>query len=152
MLLIGYGNPGRGDDGLGPAFSERIAERALPGLEVDTDYQLVAEHALAISGHDLVIFVDAEIEGEQTFSFREVQPASPETIGSHSFLPETVLTLCTTLFGVTPCAYVLGISGKDFGEVKEGLSTQASENMVEAEAFFLNWLEHRTLEREAAHA
>ncbi|TYC60955.1 Ni/Fe hydrogenase, partial [Marinobacter sp. BW6] len=56
MFLIGYGNPGRGDDGLGPAFSEGMAARSLPGLEVDTDYQLVAEHALAISGHDVVIF------------------------------------------------------------------------------------------------
>ncbi|EAV45491.1 Ni,Fe-hydrogenase maturation factor [Stappia aggregata IAM 12614] len=64
MLLIGYGNPGRGDDGLGPALSEAIAARSLPGLEVDTDYQLVAEHALAVSSHDVVIFADAEIGGE----------------------------------------------------------------------------------------
>lgn len=152
MLLIGYGNPGRGDDGLGPAFSERLAARALPGLEVDTDYQLVAEHALAISGHDLVVFADAEIGGENAFSFREIQPAAPQALGSHSFTPQTVLSLCATLYGATPRAFVLGISGYEYGEVKEGLSAKALENLHQAEAFFLNWLNEAVFEKETAHA
>ena len=37
MLLIGYGNAGRGDDGLGPAFAERIEAAGLPGVDVDID-------------------------------------------------------------------------------------------------------------------
>ncbi|MHA7776637.1 hydrogenase maturation protease [Roseibium sp. M-1] len=140
MLLIGYGNPGRGDDGLGPAFSEGMAARGLPGLEVDTDYQLVAEHALAISEHDLVIFADAEIGGSEAYSFREIQPGAPEVLGSHSLVPETVLALCETLYGLRPKAYVLGISGYDYGEVKEGLSDLAATNLSKAEGFFLEWL------------
>jgi hydrogenase maturation protease len=140
MLLIGYGNPGRGDDGLGPAFSERIAARNLPGLEVDTDYQLVAEHALAISSHDLVIFADAEIGGEAPYSFREIEPGAPETLGSHSLRPETVLSLSETLYGARARAFVLGIAGYDYGEVKEGLTDQAAVNLAAAEAFFLEWL------------
>ncbi len=152
MLLIGYGNPGRGDDGLGPAFSERIAARALPDMVVDIDYQLVAEHALVMSDHDLVVFVDAEIGGAQAFSFRQVQPALPERIGSHSFVPETVLALCKTLYGVTPRAFLLGISGREYGEVKEGLSGEALENLEQAEAFFLDWLKDPVGTREAAHA
>lgn len=149
MLLIGYGNPGRGDDGLGPAFSEGMAARKLPWLEVDTDYQLVAEHALAISTHELVVFADAEIGGEDAFSFREIEPGSPEVIGSHSLGPEAVLALCETLYDARPRAYVLGITGVDFGEVKEGLSEQAVANLAEAEAFFLNWLDARELKAEA---
>jgi len=145
VLLIGYGNPGRRDDGLGPAFSEGIAARRLPGLVVDTDYQLVAEHALAISEHDLVVFADAqisgaEIDGTQAFSFREIEPGVPETLGSHSLIPETVLALCETLYGARPKAFVLGISGYDYGDVKEGLSKRAAENLNKAEAFFLDWL------------
>ncbi len=152
MLLIGYGNPGRGDDGLGPAFSEGMAARGLPGLEVDTDYQLVAEHALAISGHDLVVFTDAEIGGLDAFRFREIGPGAPEVLGSHSLVPETVLALCETLYGVCPKAYVLGISGYDYGEVKEGLSERAAANLSEAEAFFLAWLADAVPGPEAAHA
>ena len=32
MQLIGYGNPGRCDDGLGPAFAARVAAQNLPGI------------------------------------------------------------------------------------------------------------------------
>lgn len=152
MLLIGYGNPGRGDDGLGPAFSEGMVERALPGLEVDTDYQLVAEHALAISGHDLVIFADAEIGGTEAFSFREIVPGAPEVLGSHSLVPETVLALCETLYGARPKAFVLGISGYEYGEVKEGLSERAAGNLKAAEVFFIDWFAGLISSREAAHA
>lgn len=140
MLLIGFGNPGRGDDGLGPAFSERIAARKLPGLDVDTDYQLVAEHALTVSAHDLVIFADAEIGGKAPYSFKEIDPGSPETLGSHSLRPETVLALSETLYSTRPRAFVLGIAGYDYGEVKEGLSEQATANLTATEAFFLDWL------------
>ena len=152
MLLIGYGNPGRGDDGLGPALSEAIAARGLPGLEVDTDYQLVAEHALAVSEHDVVIFVDAEIGAGGPYSFREIAPGAPEVLGSHSLIPQTVLALCDTLYGTRPKAFVLGISGYEFGEVKEGLSDKAAANLAAAEAFLLEWLQKADQQREAAHA
>ncbi len=152
MLLIGYGNPGRGDDGLGPAFSEAIAAHGLPGLEVDTDYQLVAEHVLAIVGHDVVVFADAEIGGEEAYSFREIAPGSPDVLGSHSFRPDTVLALCETLYGSRLKAFVLGISGQAFGEVKEGLSGEAAANLAEAERFFLNWLADRLPREETADA
>ncbi|MGX1495339.1 hydrogenase maturation protease [Labrenzia sp. MBR-25] len=152
MLLIGYGNPGRGDDGLGPALSEAVAARSLPGLEVDTDYQLVAEHALAVSSHDVVIFADAEIGGEGAYSFREIAPGAPEVLGSHSLVPETVLALCETLYAASPKAFVLGISGYEYGEVKEGLSTKAAANLAEAEAFLLDWLQTAARQRETAHA
>ncbi|WP_196223438.1 hydrogenase maturation protease [Roseibium sp. RKSG952] len=152
MLLIGYGNPGRGDDGLGPAFSEGMSARGLPGLEVDTDYQLVAEHAFALSEQDIVIFVDAEIGGEDSFSFREILVGTPDAMGSHSLTPRTVLSLCQTLYGTAPRAYVLGISGYEYGEVKEGLSERAKANLAEAEAFFLDWQAEQTSNLELAHA
>ncbi|WP_298964563.1 hydrogenase maturation protease [uncultured Roseibium sp.] len=144
MILIGYGNPGRGDDGLGPAFSQRLADRAHSELEIDTDYQLVAEHALTISSHDVVVFADAQMGGETAFSFQEIAAGAPEILGSHSLRPETVLALCETLYGARPRAYVLGISGQEFGEVKEGLSERAKKNLEDAEAFFLDWLSKNT--------
>ncbi|MEP2704113.1 MAG: hydrogenase maturation protease [Roseibium sp.] len=152
MLLIGYGNPGRGDDGLGPALSEAIAARDLAGLDVDTDYQLVAEHVLAIADHDLVIFADAEMEGTEQFSFREISSGSPEVLGSHSLVPETVLALCETLYGAKPRAFVLGISGYDYGDVKEGLSEKAAANLSVAEMFLVSWIAKQVGPKETAHA
>ena len=40
ILVIGYGNPGRRDDGLGPALAARLEALALPGVTVESDFQL----------------------------------------------------------------------------------------------------------------
>lgn len=152
VLLIGYGNPGRGDDGLGPAFSEAISTAGLTGLEVETDYQLVAEHALAVTERDLVVFVDAMMGSEEPFRFGKAAAARPEALGSHSLRPETVLALADTLYGGAPEAYVLGISGYEFGEVREGLSDRAAVNLEAAKAFFLSWYEDTISRPVSAHA
>ncbi|MBL8482901.1 MAG: Ni/Fe hydrogenase, partial [Rhodocyclaceae bacterium] len=44
--MFAWGNPGRGDDALGPLFAERIEALDLPGVECLTDFQLQVEHAL----------------------------------------------------------------------------------------------------------
>ena len=66
ILIYGYGNPGRQDDGLGNAFTNRIQEWvAIEGLHdfhFDSNYQLNIEDAEAISNMDLVIFADASEE------------------------------------------------------------------------------------------
>ena len=138
-LLVGFGNQGRGDDGLGPVFAERIEKRAPDGLTVDIDYQLTVEHALAVADADLVIFADAEIGAAGSFSFKPVTASGAVGMGSHELSPQAVLTLAKTLYGREPPAFLLGIAGWDYGEVKEGLSAEATAHLDEAEAFFLDW-------------
>ena len=138
-LLIGFGNQGRGDDGLGPLFAERIERQAPEGLVIDIDYQLTVDHALAVSEADLVIFADAEIGAEGSFSFVPVTASGAAGMGSHELSPQAVLTLAKTLYDTVPPAYMLGIAGWDYGEVKEGLSAEAESHLDEAEAFFLDW-------------
>ena len=55
-LFIGYGNPGRLDDGLGPAMAEAVEKLNLPGVVTDSDYQLTVEDAAEVAKYDLVIF------------------------------------------------------------------------------------------------
>ena len=140
MLLIGYGNPGRGDDGLGPAFAQRIADRALPGLTVETGYQLTVEHALPISRADIVVFADAAADAEGAYYFRGLDENAAEDLGSHSVTPEAALKLARLLFGASPRGFVLGIAGADFGEMADGLSRTAEHNLGLAEACFLDWI------------
>lgn len=140
MLLIGYGNSGRCDDGLGPAFADRIAAMALPGMDVDIDYQLTVDHALAVADAERVIFVDALMGSGAAFEFGAIRPGAAGSLASHSLTPATVLELARTLYGKEPQAFVLGIAGAEFGEVKEGLSEEAARNLDLAEAFFLEWL------------
>ncbi len=140
-VLIGYGNPGRGDDGLGPAFARRIAGKQLTGLTVEVDFQLTADHALTIAQHDLVIFADAMMACENDFLFRELTDSTPQGLGSHSVTPEAALSLSWLLFQSRPRAFVLGIAGDHFGDICEGLSPRAADNLDRAETFFAGWYE-----------
>jgi hydrogenase maturation protease len=143
VLLIGYGNPGRGDDGLGPALAETIEALALPGLTVDIDYQLTVDHAARIAAHDLVVFADAMIGLATPFRFSEIARTAPETLGSHQVSPEAALALAEMLFGHAPPGWVLAIAGKAFGEVHEGLSQTAQTNLAQAVEFLTEWLAQR---------
>lgn len=143
-LLIGYGNKGRLDDGLGPDFAARIEAMGIPGLDVDIDYQLTVEHAAMAAERDLVIFADALMGSAAPFEFMPVTPDLDANLGSHALQPPAVLALCQTLFGKAPRAFVIGISGRDFGEVGEGLSAEADANLTLAEQFFTKWFAGKT--------
>ncbi len=138
-LLIGYGNPGRGDDGLGPAFARRVAALNLPGLDVEIDYQLTVDHALMIAGVARVVFADAALDAAAPFYFRPVDATAGGSLGSHSVSPDDAVALSRLLFGAAPAGFVLGLRGAAFGEMAEGLSEEAQHSLTAAEAFFLHW-------------
>lgn len=140
IRVIGYGNPGRGDDGLGPAFVEALEHAPRPGLEVLSAYQLSVEHALWISDAEHVVFVDALVGATEPVRFAPALPETGRALGSHALSPEAVLALSQTLFGQLPPAHVLGIAGASFGRVEEGLSAQARANLAVALRTFDHWL------------
>ncbi len=152
VLILGYGNPGRRDDGLGPACAAELEKLALPDVTVDSDYQLSVEHADLLARHDVVVFVDAASDGPEPFSFRRIQPGSAVMFSSHSATPEGVLTLTDELFHEQPDAYVLGIRGYEFNEFGEALSPQARANLGAALAFITPVLRARDFARHAAPA
>ena len=139
MLLIGYGNAGRGDDGLGPAFAETIAAANLRDLKIDVDYQLTVDHAALVAEADLVVFADAAMGQKAPFQFTKIGEEPAQSISSHALTPAAVLKLASTLFEHHPTAYLLGIAGTEFGEVKEGLSEQAQANLEQAVQHFISW-------------
>lgn len=141
VLLIGYGNPGRGDDGLGPALAEAMGALNLPGLTVDADYQLVAEDALSAANHEVVVFVDADTKGPEPFSFRELAPKSELSFSSHSLSPAAVLAMAAELFGAHPRGFLLGVRGYAFNEFNEALSEKARANLGAASDFLAAWLD-----------
>jgi hydrogenase maturation protease len=144
-LLIGFGNPGRGDDGLGPAFARRMAERQLPELRVEIDYQLTVEHALMISAARTVVFADAALDAETPYYFKPVDETPDGSLDSHTVSPEAALALSRLLFGVAPSGFVLGLRGETFGEMAEGLSLTALSSLDAAEAFFVAWYSRKEI-------
>ena len=135
VLLIGFGNPGRLDDGLGPALAARAEGMNLPGVTVDSDYQLCLEDAEAVARHDVVIFADADVSGPEPFSFRRLEPAPSLSFSTHSLRPAAVLGLARQVFGARTQGYMLGIRGYAFNEFEESLSERARANLAEAAAF-----------------
>jgi hydrogenase maturation protease len=134
LLVLGYGNPGRQDDGLGPAAAEAIARLQLPAVRVEVNYQLNIEDAADAAEHDCVLFVDASSAGPEPFDFREVQPAVKTAFTSHIVKPEGILAICRQCFGRVPRAYLLAIRGYAF-ELREELTGRARANLDEAIAF-----------------
>jgi len=131
MLLIGFGNPGRLDDGLGPALADAIEKLALPGVTVESNYQLTVEDAAEIAEHDIVLFADADVGGPEPFWVRRIHPGADDlSFTSHSVEPCAVMTLAKRLFQAEPEAYLLGIRGYEFNEFGERLSDQAQANLA----------------------
>jgi hydrogenase maturation protease len=135
VLLIGFGNPGRLDDGLGPALAGMAEKMDLPGWTVDSDYQLCLEDAEAVARHDVAIFADADVSGPEPFSFRRLEPAPSMTFSTHSLKPAAVLGLARQAFGAETEGYMLGIRGYAFNEYEESLSERARANLAEAARF-----------------
>jgi hydrogenase maturation protease len=135
VLVLGFGNPGRQDDGLGPALAEQVERLRLPGVTVQSDYQLCLEDAEAASRHDIVIFADAATTGAEPSSFQRVEPAPSLSFSTHSLQPEAVLGLAHQLFGARTEGYTLSIRGYAFNEFEESLTAQGRTNLAAAVAF-----------------
>ena len=119
LLILGWGNPGRGDDGLGPAFVEAIEELDLPGVDSDSDYQLQVENAATIAEYRRVLFVDADRTCAEPFWMGRLEPqASGLSFSTHSVAPAAILALVRDLFQAEPEAWILGIRGYDFDELQ----------------------------------
>ncbi len=133
-LLIGIGNKGRGDDGLGWAFADRL--QGDPCLEIIHRYQLQVEDAELISQYPEVWFVDASHKpSPDGFTCETVRGSGYFSYTTHALHPEAVVQLCQQVFGKSPRARLLGISGEAF-ELGHGLSTTARERLEKALKYF----------------
>lgn len=137
-LIIGIGNEGREDDGLGWRFIAALDERGFDEADLEYRYQLQVEDADLIAHYEEVLFVDADrsyhVNG---FLITDVVPERANSYTSHALLPQTVLYLATTLYHRAPECRLLGITGESF-DLKIGLTPAAEKNLAHAiEAFLL---------------
>ncbi|MCK5785166.1 MAG: hydrogenase maturation protease [Candidatus Sabulitectum sp.] len=135
VLIIGYGNPGRLDDGLGPVFAEEMEKLELEGVTVDSNYQLAVEDSAAIAEHDYVVFVDADISCPAPFRFSRVVPKHHMSFSSHSISADALMAMAEDLLSSKAEGYMLGIRGYEFNEFGERISQNARRNLDEALVF-----------------
>jgi len=147
VLVLGYGNPGRQDDGLGPAAAAGIEGLGWPNITAFDNYQLNIEDAIDVAAHDIVWFVDATKTGPAPYAVHDVSPACKVEFTSHIVRPESILAIAHQCYGGSPRAFVLAIRGYDF-EFVESLTPAASDNLAAALAMLTDRI--RTLSAMAA--
>ncbi|MFA6563930.1 MAG: hydrogenase maturation protease [Verrucomicrobiia bacterium] len=115
-LIIGYGNPLRGDDGLGWHAARLLADVAVAhDAGVLTCHQLMPELAQQISEVQTVVFVDAASEGPPgRLDWRRVEPQAGPTTFAHHLSPESLLGVAKKLYGRSPQAFVVSVVGETF--------------------------------------
>ena len=138
-LLIGIGNSGRSDDGLGWAFLDRIQLDAAFDGRVEYRYQLQVEDAALISDLEHVIFIDSysgDLPGG--YQLKCCEPVKEFAFTSHVLPPGAVLSLCRELYGRVPRADVLMIQGTSW-DLHIGMSPDAKRHLDDALHFFADY-------------
>jgi hydrogenase maturation protease len=139
-LIFTYGNPSRGDDGLGTAMFELLEHDKQCSHELDkvdllTDYQLQIEHSLDLEHRECVLFIDASISAEAPYEFHQLQPERDISYTTHAMSPVSVLDVYQQINQrKPPPSYVLTIRGYEFG-LGQALSEQAELNLQQGYDF-----------------
>jgi hydrogenase maturation protease len=135
-LIIGIGNSGRQDDGLGWAFLDAIELKVKDSYDLEYRYQLQVEDAELIAHYEKVLFVDADmVQHPNGFSFKILEAKDVNSYSSHELNPESILTLTQKIYNAFPNCYTLGISGCDF-HLAIGLSPTAQNNLEKSLHYF----------------
>jgi len=131
LLVIGYGNTLRGDDGVGQRVAEAVGSLGLPGVRTLGCQQLSPEHADPISHADAVVFVDAAVDAPKGVQLRPLEPGESSQLMAHAADPRTMLALARDVFGHDPQAWWLTIPAVNL-EFSETLSPEAKRGCDEA--------------------
>jgi hydrogenase maturation protease len=135
LVVFGWGNLSRGDDGIGPLLLARIEQTGWTGATLIEDFQLQLEHALDLRGAEMALFLDAGRDTPAPFSFSEIFPCANLAHTSHALAPEAVLAVYRqTQDASPPPSFLLCVPGEDFA-LGAGLSARGAERLDAAWAF-----------------
>jgi hydrogenase maturation protease len=131
ILVIGYGNTLRGDDGIGPAVAEQVARLGLSGVRVIVAHQLTPELAADLADARLAVFLDAATGGERVTTARLDWPTTTPDSLTHAADPRGLVALTRAVYNRVPETWLVTAAGADFG-FREGLSPTGRANAREA--------------------
>lgn len=130
VLILGYGNLSRQDDGLGfhivNAVARRLGREPLApdedglsdlGRPVDLAFvhQLVPELAETLAGYDEVCFVDAHTGVHEEIHWETLKPGYVPSSFTHHLTPAALLELASILGGHAPEGHLVSVRGYRFG-------------------------------------
>ncbi len=137
MLLLGVGNRMRGDDGVGPAVADGVAELGIEGLEIgtETDPLGLLERLLRPAGHAHVVVVDATAPRGRPGRLHVVEvsddplAARSSPVGTHGLGLAQVVELARALDLLPPRLTVVGVEAMSWG-LGQGLSDPVRDRLA----------------------
>jgi hydrogenase maturation protease len=154
VLLIGYGNPDREDDGVAWHILHQLAIKlGLPSPESYEDefpesalidfafyLQLTPEMAEDISAYEYVCFVDAHTGNiPEPVRLIDVESEFQHSPFTHHLTPQSLLSMCETIYGKKPEAVLLSVLGHRFLFSRE-LSEETAGLVPQAVGLIWEWL------------
>ena len=142
LIILGYGNPDRGDDGVAWHLldqllkSEGFFETDLFVSEITDlngkadiwfNFQLLPEISELIAKYEKALFIDAHTgEIDEEINFQKIEPDFQNSPFTHHFTPSSCLALAESIAGKYPEAWLLSIKGYNF-EFSRELSPKTRE-------------------------
>lgn len=159
LLLIGYGNPDREDDGVAwhilRALAIKLGMDALQSYEdefpesalIDFAFylQLTPEMAEDISEYECVCFIDAHTGNiPEPVRLVDVESEFQRSPFTHHLTPQSLLSMCETLYGKKPDAALLSVLGHRFLFSRE-LSGETAALVPQAVDLVWDWMRARNI-------
>lgn len=153
-LLIGIGNPLRGDDGVGRLLAEEweavVDDKAVDAaLRVRSVHQLTPELVADLAGVDRVLFIDAWLSPAAAAApvLQRLPASAPSSVAcgeaalnSHHLTAAQLLTLARSLWNADPEAAMLRIPATDIAHGTR-LSVAMELQLPAARRLVRQWLE-----------
>jgi hydrogenase maturation protease len=147
ILILGYGNPDRGDDGvawhiLKTLFSEQ-GKKTIDLFDVEVNpltknidiwfnFQLLPEIADLIVKYEQALFIDAHTgEIKNNLNFVEIKPEYQNAPFTHHMTPASLLAVTESIHGVYPKSWLLSVRGYSF-EFEQQLTAETFALSAEA--------------------
>ena len=156
--IIAYGNPLRGDDGIGPLVARKLSRHFEQAHELGIRELLQLDLALLeeIQSAETIIFVDASVEElHEDVQWSRIKPElNGWAMGSHSMDPKVFMGLLQLLYNRVPTAWMVSVQGHEF-DLGEPLSGKAYRSAEKATVQIVDWLfkqnialPHNSIEKE----
>jgi hydrogenase maturation protease len=155
ILLIGYGNPDRQDDGVAWHILHATAlQLGLPALDSYEDefptnsrldfafhLQLTPEMAEELAPYARICFVDAHMgDIPEPVRMIPVESEFQRSPFTHHLTAQSLISMCETLYGKKPEAVLLSVRGYHFQFERE-LSPETGALVAKAVNLIVEWLE-----------